>query len=117
MAVWTSLNTWFPRLHRLTRRIIESRLWPIEIMRVAQMGAAKGAKAGKEKVRGHNLKYTVLKMCYLTKLKLFLFYVRYPTASVLEILVPQKCCKHIDPFIILYNLSLCNLCNNLCKIQ
>ncbi|XP_042564492.1 cilia- and flagella-associated protein 70 isoform X2 [Clupea harengus] len=34
----------------LTRRIIESRLWPIEIMRVAQMGAAKGAKAGKEKV-------------------------------------------------------------------
>ncbi|XP_062387359.1 cilia- and flagella-associated protein 70 isoform X2 [Sardina pilchardus] len=33
----------------LTRRIVDCRLWPIEIMKVAQMGAAKGAKAGKDK--------------------------------------------------------------------
>ncbi|KAL2101966.1 hypothetical protein ACEWY4_003727 [Coilia grayii] len=33
----------------LTRRIVESRLWPIEIMKVAQTGAAKGGKGGKEK--------------------------------------------------------------------
>ncbi|KAG5279454.1 hypothetical protein AALO_G00077950 [Alosa alosa] len=41
----------------LTRRIVESRLWPIEIMKVAQTGAAKGAKAGKEKGEDETLSF------------------------------------------------------------
>uniref|UniRef100_A0A8C7NKL5 Cilia and flagella associated protein 70 n=1 Tax=Oncorhynchus mykiss TaxID=8022 RepID=A0A8C7NKL5_ONCMY len=33
----------------LTRRIAESRLWPVEVMRSPQVGATKGGKAGKDK--------------------------------------------------------------------
>jgi hypothetical protein len=37
----------------LTRRIAESRLWPVEVMRSPQVGATKGGKAGKDKAVRH----------------------------------------------------------------